>query len=202
MDKFEDKLKQIVMAGIGAIASTVEKSRDAIVEFAGSEQAKNLADKGEKTVQSVVDAGSQAIKKVKEALTEADLNERVRKEAQKLRSLAIQLHELTDDQREVVDEMLRDLKAAKPDDAAAMGSFGPLEGKDRKSEEALGKPGVHESDFDPPQDDVSDPKLAEQAKKDPLKPVTPTAPDDEHNAKRVQTNTMNEHLKQNVPPDF
>lgn len=185
------------MAGIGAIASTVEKSKDAIVEFAGSDQAKALADKGEKAVQSVVDAGSQAYRKVKDALTEAEVNERVRREKERLKALAQQVHGLSREQLEVYEELLRGLSEKKPEM-----SYGPAEGKDPRSEEALGRAEVHESDFDPPQDSIGDPKLVEKSRKSPLDPVTPTSPDDEHNAKRVQTNTMNEHLKQNVPPDF
>lgn len=110
MEQWEDRVRRIVMAGIGAIAGTVEKSRDAIVKFAGSEQARNLADKGEKAVQSVVDAGEKAFEKVKGAISEADLKERVRRETQRLKSLAAQLHGLSDEQREVVDAMVQDLR--------------------------------------------------------------------------------------------
>ena len=197
MDQLEEKLRKIVLASIGAIASTVEKSKDAIVEFAGSDQAKNLADKGEKMVQSAIDAGSQAFKRVKDALSEADVKERVRKEKERLKSLAQQVRDLSEDQREVFDTLLKELKEKKTET-----SFGPAEGKHPPSEDALGKPGVTESDFDLPHDSIGDPNLAEKSRRAPLDPVTPTSPDDEHNAKRVQTNTMNEHLKQNVPPDF
>lgn len=195
MDYLDDKLRKIVMAGIGAIAETVEKSRDAIAGFAGSEQAKALADKGEKTVQSVVDAGAQAFKKVKTALSEAELEERIRREKERLKALAGQVRDLTGDQLEVFEEMLKELRK-EPER-----SFGPKEGKDPASEEALGKAEVHESDFDPPLDNPKNP-LDGKVKKGPLDPVTPTSPDDEHNIKRMQANAMNEHLKQNVPPDF
>ena len=197
MDQLEEKLRKIVLAGIGAIASTVEKSKDAIVEFAGSDQAKNLADKGEKMVQSAIDAGSQAFKRVKDALSEAEVNERVRKEKERLKSLAQQVRDLSEDQREVFDTLLKELKEKKTET-----SFGPAEGKHPPSEDALGKPGVTESDFDLPHDNLRDPNLIEKLRKANHVHFTPTAPDDEHNAKRVQTNTMNEHLKQNVPPDF
>lgn len=195
MDNLDDKLRKIVMAGIGAIAETVEKSRDAIAGFAGSDQAKALADKGEKAVQSVVDAGSQAFKKVKSALTEAEVNERVRKEKERLKGLAAQVRDLTEDQLEVFEDFLKQLRK-EPER-----SYGPKEGKDPASEDALGKAEVQESDFDPPLDDPRNPYDG-KVKKGPLDPVTPTSPDDEHNIKRMQANTMNEHLKQNVPPDF
>ena len=197
MDQLEEKLRKIVLAGIGAIASTVEKSKDALVEFAGSDQAKSLADKGEKMVQSAIDAGSQAYKRVKDALSESEVKERVRKEKERLKGLAQQVRDLSEDQREVFDAMLAELKNKK-----AETSYGPAEGKHPPSEDALGKPGVTESDFDLPHDNIRDPNLLGKSRKVPFDPVTPTAPDDEHNSKRVQTNTMNEHLKQNVPPDF
>lgn len=188
MDQLDDKIRKIVMTGIGAIVETVEKSKDAIVGFAGSDQAKALVDKGEKAVQSALDSGSKVVKKVKD---------RVKKEKERLTNLAEQVSELSPDQLEVFEALVKNFKE-KPQET----SFGPLEGKHPQSEEALGKPGVTESDLDPDPDDMTSPDLAEKAKHDPLKPVTPTAPDDEQNAKRQQANAMNEHLKQNVPPDF
>ncbi|NLM86748.1 MAG: hypothetical protein GX171_08660 [Clostridiales bacterium] len=197
MDQLDDKIRKIVMTGIGAIVETVEKSKDAIVGFAGSDQAKALVDKGEKAVQSALDSGSKVVKKVKDALSEAEVKDRVKKEKERLTNLAKQVSELSPDQLEVFEALVKNFKE-KPQET----SFGPLEGKHPQSEEALGKPGVTESDLDPDPDDMTSPDLAEKAKHDPLKPVTPTAPDDEQNAKRQQANAMNEHLKQNVPPDF
>ncbi|NLW20402.1 MAG: hypothetical protein GXY84_03405 [Clostridiales bacterium] len=183
MDQLDDKLRNIVLAGIGAVVQTVEKSRDAIADFAKSAEAKSLADKGEKAVQSAVDAGAQALKKVKDAITEAELNDRVRKEKDRLKNLARQVHELSAEQTEVFDELLRRLREKPPEM-----SFGPIEGKDPPSEEALGPPGVSGA--------------AQVPQNDGKKPYSPTSPDDEYNVRRIQTNVMNEHLKQNVPPDF
>lgn len=135
MEQWEDKIKRIVMAGIGAIAGTVEKSRDAIVKFAGSEQAKNLADKGEKAVQSVVDAGEKAFEKVKGAISEADLKERVRRETQRLKSLAAQLHELSGEQREVVDAMVQELKNKSTQEQTSQPEAGSREDEDAANEE-------------------------------------------------------------------
>lgn len=189
MDQLEEKLRKIVMTGIGAIVETVEKSKDALAELAGSEQVKNLANKGEKAVQSAVDAGAQAVNRVKSALSEAELNDKIRREKERLKNLAQQVSDLTRDQMEVFETLLKQIKE-KP----AEMSYGPVEGKDPPSEEALGKPGVTESAFVPKPGDTGKAKKPEH--------FSPTAPDDEHNIRRLQTNTMNEHLKQNVPPDF
>lgn len=186
MDHLEEKLKNIVLAGIGAIVHTVEKSRDAIVNFAGSEQGKELAEKGEKAVQGVVDAGTQAFHKVKEALSEVELKERMHKEKERLGSLARQLNELSPEQLEVLETLRVELREKPPE-----ASFGPAEGKDPASEAAIGKPGVTESGFVPPHGEDGKGRA-----------FTPTAPDDEQNVRQLQTNEMNEHLKQNTPPDF
>ena len=148
-----------------------------------------LADKGEKAVQSAVDAGTQAFNRVKSALTEAELNDKIRKEKDRLRNLAQQVSDLSSDQLEVFEALLKQIKE-KP----AEMSYGPVEGKDPPSEEALGKPGVTESAF------VPKPEVA--AKSKAPEHFSPTAPDDEHNIRRLQTDSMNEHLQQNVPPDF
>lgn len=189
MDQLEEKLRKIVMTGIGAIVDTVEKSRDALAEFAESPQVKNLASKGEKAVQSAVDAGAQAVSRVRSAITEAEVNDRIRKEKERLKNLAQQVSDLTKDQAEVFETLLKQIREKPPEM-----SYGPIEGKDPLSEEAIGKPGVTESAF------VPKPEVA--AKSKAPEHFSPTAPDDEHNIRRLQTDSMNEHLKQNVPPDF
>jgi hypothetical protein len=52
VDSFEENLKKVVTTSIGAIISTVEKSRDAIMEFARSEKANEFSQKGEEVLQS------------------------------------------------------------------------------------------------------------------------------------------------------
>lgn len=75
---------------------------------------------------------------------------------------------------------------------------------DKKAEQAnkkaLGKPGVTSSQHDLPADKNSY-KQVQQADQ-PQNVSTPTSPDDEMNSKRSQTDNMNAHIKQNVPPDF
>ena len=199
MDKLDEKLRNIVLAGIGAVVKTVEKSRDAIAELASSPGTKALADKGEKAVQSAVDAGAQAVMIFDSwgGVLADGAFQRARKEKDRLKSLARQVHELSKEQGEVFEELLRQLREKPPEM-----SFGPIEGKDPVSEEALGPPGVSGLTDIPEPDSKLDPATAGKARHKPLGTFSPTAPDDDQNIRRLQTNVMNEHLKQNVPPDF
>ncbi len=72
--------------------------------------------------------------------------------------------------------------------------------QDHVVKDPLGQDGVTESPHDLPADEATyeDVKKAE----DPTKVPTPTSPDDEKNTVRAQTENMNEHIAQNVPPDF
>jgi len=58
------------MAGIGAIAMGVEKTKEAISHFAESNLGSELAKKGEKAYQAAVDKGNQEVEKVKGAFIE------------------------------------------------------------------------------------------------------------------------------------
>ena len=115
MDNFEEKIKKIVMTGVGAVVDTAEKAKDAIVGFAKSDQAKDLAHKGEKAVQSALDAGNKAFEKVKEIITDAELKERVAREKERLTSLAKQVGELTEQQLEVFNELLKQYRDSHSD---------------------------------------------------------------------------------------
>lgn len=115
MDNLEEKIKKIVMTGVGVVVNTAEKTKDAIVGFVKSDQAKELADKGEKAVQSALDAGNKAFTKVKEMFTEAELKERVAREKERLTSLAKQVGELTEQQLEVFNELLQQYRDSHSD---------------------------------------------------------------------------------------
>lgn len=184
MDNLEDKLKKIVMTGVGAIVGAAEKTKDAIADFVTSDTAKDLADKGEKAVQSALDAGNKAFTKVKDLMTEGELKDRVEKEKARLTNLAKQVAELDAQQLDVFNDLLEEYRDTHPTD-----NSNP-EGKDPQSEEAIGTPEVKEMDQVP----------APTAKSD--EPFTPTAPDRDLNTTNLQANAMNEHLNQNVPPDF
>lgn len=163
---------------------TAEKTKDAIVGFVNSDQARDLADKGEKTVQSALDAGNKAFGKVREMISEADLKVRVQKEKERLSALAKQVSELSAQQLDAFNDILEEYRDSHPtnneEDKA----------KDPDSEAAIGDPEVKEKD------QVPDPTLKSK------EAFTPTAPDDDLNIGSLQTNAMNDHLKQNVPPDF
>ncbi len=64
----------------------------------------------------------------------------------------------------------------------------------------LGHEGVTESPFDLPVDEKSYDEVRENV--EPSAVPTPTAPDDERNASRSQTDGMNEHIPQSVPRDY
>lgn len=115
MDNLEEKIKKIVMTGVGVVVDTAEKTKDAIVGFVNSDQAKELADKGEKAVQSALDAGNKAFTKVKEMFTEAELKERVAREKERLTSLAKQVGALTEQQLEVFNELLQQYRDSHSD---------------------------------------------------------------------------------------
>lgn len=198
MSTWDEKIKHIVMAGIGAVVETVEKSKEAITSFVDSEQAKKLASKGEEAVQSVADATSSTYQKIVDKIGEAEFQERIKWERNKLMNLASQVSALTPAQYEVFSSMLEDLKAK------ARVKEERIRTGDAASEEAIGTDGVVDSPFDPQVDTSS-----YQAKdgdlhqyKDPLAKSTPTSPDDDMNARIVQTDNMNEHLKQSTPRDF
>ena len=197
MENLDEKLKRIVMAGIGAIIGSVEKSRDAIIGFAESELAQDLAKKGEDAVDTAVQAGSKVVKKAVDAVMEAGEHGRENGRKASLTDLAYKIHALNADERAAVDAMVSELDdiKAKAAEKAAHETAG--------EDDHIGKPGVTESEYDL---DIQHPgqngRQQESKGKDPLSSATPTAPDDDLNVKRSQTNNMNEHLKQSVPPDF
>lgn len=63
---FDDKLKRVVLAGVGAVANLVEKSKEAISEFADRDSVSEMASKGEETVEKVKTAGGAVVEKAKE----------------------------------------------------------------------------------------------------------------------------------------
>ena len=195
MDNLEQKLRKIVMTGIGAIVDTVEKSREAIKGFAQSEQANDLEKKGEDAVRDAMDFGNKAVKQVKNAFSDAEIRQQMDKEKAYLSDLARKVKSLSDDQRDVMDGLMRDMDKKDGQDSHH---------ETDEEHQGIGKPGVTESEYDrgmeerPYQRCGSGPCETDDLVDCP----TPTAPDDEANAKRSQTNHMNDHIKQNVPRDY
>ncbi len=170
MASLDKEIRKIIMAGLGAITNTVEKSKDAIEEFVHSDGVKNMAEKGEDLFQSAVEMGKKAVDKVKDTFTEDEIEQKVREERERLTRLAREMRELSEDELKILHKLV-----AEGDDAVFTG------------DEGIGKPGVKESDHDLDVD-------AEKA--------SPTAPDDDMNTAKVQTTNMNEHIQQNVPPEY
>lgn len=198
MDNLEQKLRKIVMTGIGAIVDTVEKSKDAIKGFAQSEQVSDFAKKGEEAVKDAVALGNKAVNHVKNVFTDAEIADKMEKEKAKLTDLAKKVDALSKDQRDVFESLLKDLHEAKSCDVCGM------ETPNEEDLQGVGKPGVTESDFDLEVDDQSYSRCASEPGKphDPQDCPTPTAPDDDENAKRSQTRNMNDHIKQSIPLDY
>lgn len=197
MENLDEKLKRIVMAGIGGIISSVEKSRDAIIGFAESELAQELAQKGEKAVETAVQAGGRAVKTAVDALKDIGKQDAQSGRKAHLALIARQVHGLSEDERAAVHAMVAEMDRAEAEaeKKAADETYG--------EDEHIGKPGVTDSEYDL---DIRRPGenggQTVNTGNDPLSSATPTAPDDDLNVKRSQTNNMNEHLKQSVPPDF
>jgi hypothetical protein len=196
MESFDDKLKRIVNASIGAITSAVEKSRDAIMDFAESERMKELSHKGEEVLAKVFDAGASAVDRVKGFAQNFDVKDEESRRKARLVDIAYKMQALTPEERQEVGRLVNDL------DENTRKSQEETEKTPEAPEGGIGEFGVKESAFDINARQVSD-HPGEQASisTDPLSHTSPTYPEDELNSKRQQTNNMNEHLNQDVPPD-
>ncbi len=179
MSGIEQEIRKIIMAGLGAISSTVEKSKDAIEEFVHSDGVKNMAQKGEGVFQSAVELGKKAVDKVKDTFTEDEIEEKVREEKERLLKLAREVRKMSKEERKLLYRLIEE--GEKP-------VF--------TGEEGIGMPGVHDSPFDPNADEDSYRPGTEGRR------PSPTSPDDEINTAKAQTKFMNEHIQQNVPPEY
>jgi polyhydroxyalkanoate synthesis regulator phasin len=188
MASLDKEVRKIIMAGIGAISDTVEKSKDAIENFVQSEGVRNMAEKGEVVFHSAVDVGKKAVDRVKKTFTEDEIKEKVRQEKERLTRLAREIRQLNPAERDILDRLVKD-----GEEAFYTG------------EEGIGKPGVHDSPHDYEVDPNTYRPKAEVPYKEsqdhPHRP-TPTAPDDEINTNKVKSNNMNDHIPQNVPPRY
>ncbi|HSK69952.1 MAG TPA: hypothetical protein VLA21_11885 [Candidatus Limnocylindria bacterium] len=196
MESFDEKLKRIVNASIGAITSAVEKSRDAIIEFAESEKVKEFSEKGEQVLGKVFDAGASAVDRVKGFAQNIDARDEESRRKARLVDLAYRMQALTPEERQEVGRLVNDLEEnmAKSERESSQTPEAP--------EGGIGQYGVKESPFDLKARQVNEHHGEEATiSTDPLAHTSPTYPEDELNSKRQQTNNMNDHLNQGVPPD-
>lgn len=173
MASLDKEIRKIIMAGLGAISNTVEKSKDAIEDFVQSDGVKNMAEKGEGVFQSAVELGKKAVDKVKDTFTEDEIEQKVREERERLMRLAREVRGLSADERKILNKLVDEGEGAR-----------------FSGDEGIGQPGVKDS----PHDLDADPSSPNSA--------SPTAPDDDLNTAKVQTLHMNEHIQQNVPPEY
>lgn len=177
-ESLEDKLLRIVKAGVGMVAETVEKSKEAISGFASKENVQNLASKGEQTLEQVKSFGTDAFERVKKTWTDADIMGMVKSKSEKLRKLAQEVHALPAEERGAFNDLLDRMDAAGPAEDGSLHSDEPFEfGRTQPSEYA---------------------EFAESAPDN----HSPTAPDDEANTAKIETNDVNDHIPQNVPPEY
>lgn len=181
----DKEIRKIIMAGLGAISNTVEKSKDAIEEFVHSDGVKNMAEKGEDVFHSAVELGRKAVDKVKDTFTEAEIEQKVREEKERLIRLAREIRQLGAEERKLLDRLVDE-----------------GEGTAFTGEEGIGQPGVTDS----PYDLEINPQTYRPVSVDPydLSPdhPSPTSPDDDANTAKVKTKHMNKHIPQNVPPEY
>lgn len=177
-ESLEDKLLRIVKAGIGMAAEAVEKSKEAISGFASKENVQNLANRGEQTLEQVKHFSSGAIEKVKKTLTDADIMGMVKSKSEKLRKLAQEVHGLSEGEREVFNDLLSRMDSETPQEDGSLQSDESFEfGRTEPSER---------TDF------------ADTAPDHPK----PAATEDEANTVKIEANDVNEHIQQNVPPEY
>ncbi len=97
MDDLEKKLETLLKAGIGAVQTAVDKSKEVIAD---------LAESGEETYNELVESGKQAYNKVKQAIDENEVKVTVRKKADRLRSLAGELVSLSAEERDIIHHLV------------------------------------------------------------------------------------------------
>ncbi len=115
MADLEQKLKKLMMAGLGAVQKAADKSLEVAETLAekGKEVVDDLAETGEKTYDTLKESGAQAVDKVRKTLDESEINFTVRKKADKLRNLAADYAALSEEERELVKELYRDIEKQK-----------------------------------------------------------------------------------------
>ena len=104
MEDLEQKLRKIMMAGLGAVQKAADVSKDVI---------ENLAESGEKTYEQLKTSGAEAVQKVRQVLDENEFNLSIRKKADKLKNLAQDYTDLTPQERNLVEELFRGLEVEK-----------------------------------------------------------------------------------------
>lgn len=176
-ENFDEKLKKIAMAGIGAVTNAVEKSKEAIESFATKENIEHLAEKGEDALKQVQTFGEETARKVKDAWEDSGIASAF-KDKPNPQKLAELVHALPDELREAFKAALHKLDEAEP-----------LEDGSLQSEEAFeyGKT-------------VPSPSVQEAVHG--AQPTSVVDPDDTRNTNKMQINDVNDHIPQSVPPQY
>ena len=104
MEKFSDNIKKVILAGIGAVAVTAEKSKDLLDE---------MVEKGELTVEQGKVLNEELKHHIQTRVDEAK-SERA---AQRMEQLSSQIRSMSDEELEQLKEVIREVQSG-PDDEA------------------------------------------------------------------------------------
>lgn len=179
MDSLEERVRRIVMAGIGAVADAAAKSKNAVSKLADEEKIRTLATKGEETLDSVKAFGSEAAERIRKSLSDAEIAHTVKAKADSIRSLARDVHNLSLEERKIFEDLLVGF-----DRGEELAEDGSLQSEEEFS---FGK---------------TAPSPSADLNGDHPPPFSPTAPDDDDNTNKIKTNDVNDHIPQSVPPDY
>lgn len=177
-ENLDHKLEKIAKAGIGAVGSAVEKSKEALSDFVSKENLDQLADKGEDVIKQVQSFGEAAAKKVKDAWDSTGIAEFLKGKGPSVEKLAELVHSLPDEMRSAFQAALDKLDEGEPIEDGSLQSDEAFEyGKTVPS--ASVQEAVHEA-----------------------QPTAAVDPDDARNTNKMQINDVNDHIPQSVPPDY
>lgn len=221
----DNPFKKAAMATIGAVSGAVEKVADAIGDLASKENIDKMAKKGEEVYGQVKEFSAQTIEKVKTSIGDTFSAEPLDVEAAKE-----QLHQLMGRAEATIKEAGQRLhQVVSKDDFEEWAEALSHSIKEEKSKidkllarvRAQGKPGavdeagirhVGEDTFDDrPQDgDIpyeGDHQPEAEDQRMDRRPAgvgeaTPTAPSDEDNINKLASEVRNEHIPQQVPPEY
>ena len=104
MEKFSDNIKKVILAGIGAVATTAERSKDLLDE---------MVEKGELTVEQGKVLNEELKHHIQTRVDEAK-SERA---AQRMEQLSSQIRSMSDEELEQLKEVIREVQSG-PDDEA------------------------------------------------------------------------------------
>lgn len=217
----DNPLKKAAMATIGAVTGAVEKVADAIGDLASKENIDRMAKKGEEVFDQVKEFGAQTYEKVKTSISDSMTGEPLELDAAKeqLGRLLDDLRASTAQAREALDKAVSEENFEDWADKLSQGLREERQRFDRLAARvrAALRPAAPEAEdededvfVDQPRDSeipyAAQPpqEVSERMERRPsdLNAASPTAPIDEDNTNKLQSEVINEHIPQQVPPQY